>query len=308
MSFDIFTYEVPSGFYGYVQRSLKSKSASPKIFEALRSCDIDHNDVGLAYYAGIKNAGWNMRALDFTIEGPEQLVDLLEANELILKEAFDVSLRPNKSGYQVRDIFFFVSNETNVIPSSDGIRLQETLNSANQILDKILSWGEKFCNNPIYSNDLSENGFNDALRDFLTSIESLYVMDQTRHGLSPNGKDAGSVDLLVSKSNKEVALIEGLKLSSVNKGYIDSHIKKAVGPYNPLGTPVFLLCYVSVEDFGRFWSKCFEYLDGYEFPLDVKSSLIERPRVNASTRVASMMLSRDGYDFPLYVIAFKLLK
>lgn len=303
-----FTYTFPSNFNNTVARLIKNHFSLPEVSRALESCKVDYQDVGNAYRAGISGDNWNMNALDFTIEGPDHDISTLEQRKPILKRAFDQAIRSRETGFQVREIFLLPNDDAEVLPSSDLARLDSSISDANEVLDKILLWGRKTCSNKTFASNLDENGFNDSLRDSLSLSEKWEVMDQTRHGLSPNGKDAGSVDLLASKSNKEVALIEGLKLSSVNKGYIDSHIKKAVGPYNPLGTPVFLLCYVSVEDFGSFWSKCFEYLDGYDFPLDVKSSLIERPRVNASTRVANMMLSRDGYDFPFYFIAFKLLK
>lgn len=303
-----FTYTFPSNFNNTVVRLIKNHYSLPEVSRALESCKINHQDVGNAYRAGIKGDNWNMNALDFTIEGTDHDISTLEQRKPILKQAFDQAIRSRETGFQVREIFLLPNDDAEVLPSSDSARLDSSISDANEVLDRILLWGRKTCSNKTFASNLDENGFNDSLRDSLSLSEKWEVMDQTRHGLSPDGKDAGSVDLLVSKSNKEAALIEGLKLSSVNKGYIDSHIKKAVGPYNPLGTPVFLLCYVSVKDFGSFWSKCMEYLDSYDFPLEVKSNLIERPRINASTRIASMMLSRDGYDFPLYFIAFKLLK
>ena len=54
------------------------------------------------------------------------------------------------------------------------------------------------------------------------------VLDQTRHGISSTGKDTRSVDLLLVKNHNEVAIIEALRLSSVDTTEIKKHVDKAV--------------------------------------------------------------------------------
>lgn len=50
------------------------------------------------------------------------------------------------------------------------------------------------------------------MRDLLDE-KGYVVRDQTRHGLSPQGKDAGKVDISIFKEGKTYTLIEALNLS-----------------------------------------------------------------------------------------------
>ena len=139
-------------------------------------------------------------------------------------------------------------------------------------------------------------------------LDCCEVKDQTRHGLSSNGSAAGEVDILLQKDGREAAIIEGLKLSCVNASDIGEHIRKATTNYNPLGTPVFILAYVSTNDFDKFWLRCLEFLKNYSFDAKVEKSIFPETAPNAACRLASAVLSRDGYSFPFFFIAFKLIK
>ena len=147
---------------------------------------------------------------------------------------------------------------------------------------------------------------NDYFRDLLFMKGYTEIKDQTRHGLYVNKKDSAEVDILLTKDGKEIAIYEGLKLSSVSTTYIDTHISKAVVNYNALGTSTFIVAYVDVSDFDSFWNRYVSYLQSYSFPLLVKSPIEVYPYPDAAARVASTILSRDDYDFPVYFVAFKI--
>ena len=83
-------------------------------------------------------------------------------------------------------------------------------------------------------------------------------------------------------------------------------IDKAIINYNALGTATFVVSYVSVADYKVFWEKFSSYIEEYNFPLAVKREYEEKSYPNASTRVADIILSRDGYDFPVYFITLKI--
>ncbi len=121
-----------------------------------------------------------------------------------------------------------------------------------------------------------------------------------------SGKDAGEVDILFTKDGNEIALFEGLKLSSVDKNYIDMHIKKAIENYNALGTATFIVAYIKTPNYQNFWERYTEYLKSYKYDLTVKRMLEVKTYPNAATRVATVILSRDGFDFPVYFITFKI--
>ena len=97
--------------------------------------------------------------------------------------------------------------------------------------------------------------------------------DQTRHGVSKNGKDAGEVDILLTKEGKEIAIYEGLNLGYVRTAYIDEHIDKAITNYNALGTATFIVAYVSSRDFETFWERYVNHLQSYEFPIHIEKGL-----------------------------------
>lgn len=192
---------------------------------------------------------------------------------------------------------FYTSNEE---------RLNADMASANTVLLDLIKICERVSSNYTYNARSSENSINDYFRDMLSGMGYNEVKDQTRHGISVSCKDAGEVDLLLTKNNKEIAIFEGLKLNSVNTEYIDAHINKSIINYNALGTATFIIAYVSIVDFEGFWLRYATHIENYKFALGVKKKMNIFTHPNASTRVANMILTRDGYDFPVYYIALKL--
>lgn len=191
-------------------------------------------------------------------------------------------------------------------PQSNEERLNAALLASSQILQDILRVSEQVCNNQGYNYSNSENSINDYYRDMLNMMGYFQVADQTRHGISLNGKDAGEVDLLLKKDDREVAIFEGLKLNSVYSQYIKGHIDKAIVNYNALGTPTFIVAYVGAANFEGFWNRYFEFLAAYSYPLNVKRTLEQIVSTSAAIRSANMVLSRDGFDFPVYFTAVNL--
>lgn len=180
----------------------------------------------------------------------------------------------------------------------------------NALFTKLMKIAEALATNASCNESSKENEINDYVRDMLKMTDCFEIMDQSRHGLSTEGKGAGSVDILVSKNGKEVAIIEGLILDSVNTQKISSHINKAINNYNSLTKPVFLLSYVKVSDYSLFWNKCFNYLRTYQFPDDiiVKESFESHTPDNGAVRVAACSIEHNDVTFPVYFIAVKLIK
>jgi hypothetical protein len=203
---------------------------------------------------------------------------------------------------EIKNIAKAMCNGT-VLPATNQERLNITLRLAEGVLKDLISVSEKVCNNQMYNYTQSENSFNDYYRDVLGEMGYSQIRDQTRHGISTKGCDAGEVDLLLMKENKEEAIVEALKLDSVNKSYIKEHIDKAILNYNSLGTPTFIMAYVRTEDFGKFWGKYYNHLKGYNYKLEIRQGLAELPRPNAAVRCARLILARDEYDFPVYFLA-----
>ena len=108
-----FTYEIPEDITNWVVRFLQ-KNGEEALADNLRGCKIEYEDVGLAYYAGLKGDNWNKRALDFTIEGTEKCIDFLKSKDRLLKEKIQKSLRPTTTGFLVRSIDYLINDEIEI--------------------------------------------------------------------------------------------------------------------------------------------------------------------------------------------------
>lgn len=300
-----FTYRLPQNFSRRVVQYLEQLE-SPNVARAFQNCTYDYEDLGLAYYAGMKGDNWDKKALDFTVEGSPRDIALLKSKGHILKESISKSLKSSESGFLLKEIYYFESESVEPIPLSNAARLNADIASSQVVLRDLLQIGQRFCLNCAFNGASSENSMNDYFRDLLFMKGYTEIKDQTRHGLSVNKKDSAEVDILLTKDGKEIAIYEGLKLSSVSTTYIDTHISKAVVNYNALGTSTFIVAYVDVSDFDSFWNRYVSYLQSYSFPLLVKSPIEVYPYPDAAARVASTILTRDDYDFPVYFVAFKI--
>ena len=301
-----FTYEFPADFDRRIVQILLQKTYGTQLATAFKNCVYEYENLGLAFYAGLTGDVWNKNALDFTIEGNTEHLRLLKSRVRDIYDAISKALRPSTSGFVVREILFLENDEDTPFPISDNDRLNADIATANAILTDLIKIGELVCSNVTYRNCSSENSINDFFRDALSLMEYSEVKDQTRHGISVSGADAGEVDILITKEGKEVAIFEGLNLSSVNTSYIDEHIKKAIINYNALGTATFVVAYVTVADFEGFWERYTTHLKLFQFPLQIKQQLNVKPNINAAIRIAEIILSRDGFDFPAYFMAMNL--
>ena len=301
-----FTYMFPADFDRRIVQILQQKSGGILLATAFKNCVYEYENLGLAFYAGLKGDVWNKNALDFIIEGSSEYINLLKNRLRDLGDAISKALRTSISGFVVRNISFLINDEETPFPTSDSDRLNADIATANVVLTDLIRIGERACSNVTYRNNSSENSINDYFRDTLSLMGYSEVKDQTRHGISASRIDAGEVDILITKENKEVAIFEGLKLDSVNSSYIDTHINKAIINYNALGTATFIVAYVTVRDFESFWDRYATHLQSIRLPLQIKQKLEIKPHVNAAIRTAEMILSRDGFDFPVYFLALNL--
>ena len=190
-----------------------------------------------------------------------------------------------------------------MLPASNEDRLNTTLLEASGVLNDIIRSCETVCINQDCNYGKLENQINDYIRDLLEARGYSQIRDQSRHGVSSNGESAGEVDLLLKKDDREVAIVEGLKLASVDKAYIKKHIDKAIVNYNPLGTSTFIIAYAGAADFAGFWNRLYSYLTSYEYPIEVKRELKELVQTSAAIKCAEVLLNKDAFVFPMYFLA-----
>ena len=181
---------------------------------------------------------------------------------------------------------------------------------ANILFAKLLAISNSLATNVAYNEASTENAINDYFRDMIKIEGYFEAYEQCRHGVSETKKDAGAVDIVVRRLDKEVAVVEGMILDCIDKKYINSHIDKAIINYNPLSSPVFLLAYVKASDYTSFWDKCFDYLSTYQFPenIVIKKDFESHTPDNGAVRSAACSIEHNAVTFPIYFIAVKLLK
>lgn len=171
-----------------------------------------------------------------------------------------------------------------------------------EINKKILHALQNIQKNKIYW-DKNENEYNDVIRDNLGMIYE--VKDQSRQGASPNGGDAGEVDLQICNDGNPVVMIEGVKVTSVDRNRIKQHTNKVLTCYDPLGCPyAYLLIYVKVRDFGRFWEGFMYYIKNeYTFPFELEEEISEVSHIYTDSRHAKAKVIRSGKSVSVHFFA-----
>ena len=138
------------------------------------------------------------------------------------------------------------------------------LSKMKEVLREVLSACIKLQANSHYY-DATEDRRNDYIRDILDTA-GYDVKDQTRRGLSPNGKAAGEVDILIKEKDFPLTIIEALNLNSLDTAYLDKHIDK-IYDYDTAGNKFnIILSYVTVADFVSFCEKYFQHIERYGYP------------------------------------------
>lgn len=151
-----------------------------------------------------------------------------------------------------------------------------------------------------------ENVINDAIRDQL-SIK-FDVNDQTRLGESIKGMDSGEIDIMIRWNGLPCAIIEGVKLRSVDSSILDTHINKVLSNYNPIGCPfVFLLIYAEMKDFNGFWDKLTKHMQRYVFPYEVLESYHILHTAFSESRHGKIALKRNGAKICFHVYAVSMM-
>lgn len=90
----------------------------------------------------------------------------------------------------------------------------------------------------------------------------LITIDQAQRGLSPTGKKAGELDILIEdQSGTPISIYEGLHLRSIDKNTIDSHVEKIVENYDKNGLKEkFIGVYSLATDFNSLASGYLSHL------------------------------------------------
>lgn len=171
------------------------------------------------------------------------------------------------------------------------------------IVSAVVSICSKLISDDIYYG-ASENSRNTFIRELLDE-RGYEVRDQTRQGLSAEGKDAGEIDICILGSRNRRVIIEGLNLKCMNRKYIDKHLDKIFG-YDTLGNEAnIILNYITVSHFMDFLNKYISYMKerNWKYPLVSIDEKCEEFEISySSIRVLKTIHERNGKNTCLYHI------
>lgn len=169
-----------------------------------------------------------------------------------------------------------------------------------EICDKMLRALSKLQRNHHYGVDSSEDTMNDYIRDILD--ESYFMKDQTRQGESENGDEAGEVDIQLCYDGLPVVMIEGIKVSSLERERLDSHMNKVLTKYDPNGCPyAFLIVYTTAKNFDLGYENIFNHFDKYSYPFPRESSLLDVDTGYGELKHAQIILNRNGQKIRVHI-------
>lgn len=168
-----------------------------------------------------------------------------------------------------------------------------------ELSDKVLRALSKMQRNHHYDSCSSEDTMNDYIRDILD--ENYTVKDQTRQGDSTKGDEAGEVDIQLCDSGFPLVMIEGVKLDSLVKETLSTHINKVLVNYDPNGCPyAFVLIYTTVVGFDEFYRRLLNYLEEYKFPYDRQTAIQDMETGYTELRHAQTILLRSEKNVRLH--------
>lgn len=161
-----------------------------------------------------------------------------------------------------------------------GITVVHILNMLFPILNKLgeYSFNVLRC----YDNILKEDMYNKSVMYFFNMHVSFrlgYSMrDQSQGGVSEKDVEngTGSRDLIISRNNKDIMLLEGIRLNSIDRSNIKKHIKK-LRNYNDAEYHLMaILIYCYAVNTKEFWEKYKDYLDELRVNNECEIETVER--------------------------------
>lgn len=177
----------------------------------------------------------------------------------------------------------------------------EDSDKMKEVLRELLSACVKLQANAIYY-QATEDQRNDYIRDILDTA-GYDVKDQTRRGLSPSGKAAGEIDILIKQDDFPLTIIEALNLDSLNTIYLDKHIDKIYN-YDTAGNKFnIILSYVTVADFVTFCNKYFQHIKTHDYPFKmmfIDGDIVLEDISYSDIKIMKTVHNRNNFETVLY--------
>jgi hypothetical protein len=144
----------------------------------------------------------------------------------------------------------------------------------------------------------------------LLSVKGVLVKDQSRAGLSESEKSTGSPDFrFTSPEGDIIAIMEAFTLTSFNRSFIESHLKRLF-KYDAFGcNQNFILVYAEIDKLTVLWQKYLEYLAVIDFEhrlMNIETNLDLNPFTDI--KIARASHERNDCQIGVYHIFVKVVK
>lgn len=148
-----YTYDIPIAIQQQLVAVLRSNGQF-QLAEMISAAKLDFDDVGLAYYAGLKGNNWDKHALDCNIYVAEKNMADIQRMKGVLKNWIQ-KLLPHDTGLLVRDISVIprIEDENITLPETHGETWQVlhtdimqalSRNEPTLVLDRLHTFSVKF--------------------------------------------------------------------------------------------------------------------------------------------------------------------
>lgn len=159
-----------------------------------------------------------------------------------------------------------------------------------------------------YNNGNTEDALNNSIAFFLRA----YYGEENVHreepqGVSGKGHKAGETDILVYQNGTQLALVEGVVLSSLDKNKLDDHVNRLLLKYNTQGTPytVLIIYAKDVKDY-IFFDKVETYLQSYRYPYPIVQSVVREKSETAMICHHTLSYVREGTAQKMHVFTVRM--
>ncbi|CAI0878437.1 hypothetical protein [Serratia marcescens] len=122
-----------------------------------------------------------------------------------------------------------------------------------------------------FDKTVHEDKYTDHLRQML-SARYYEIVGQSREGLSGSMLGLGELDLAIESKGYLFAIIEAVRVNSLDKTNINSHYNKLIHNYNRISIPrLYLTTYYIGNNFIDWWEKYKRYIENIN-PLDLNEN------------------------------------
>ena len=159
-----------------------------------------------------------------------------------------------------------------------------------------------------YNNGNAEDALNNSVAFFLRA----YYGEENVHreepqGTSRKGQKSGETDILIYQNGTQLALLEGVVLSSLEKNKLDDHVDRLLVKYNTQGVPyTVLVIYAKNAPDYIFFDKVEMYLQSYHYPYPIMQAVVREKSATATICHHTISYVREGTVQKMHVFTVRM--